>query len=150
MTERGPWPWIVAGGLVAMIAISLGFARIALEHPDPLVTPDAYAAGLAWNDRQRALARADAAGWRIELAATPVAEGVRIALAATDAAGQPLRAVHLSARRVRPSEGGYDIDIPLAADGTALVPLPRPGRWHLVAAAERDGALIERVYRVER
>jgi nitrogen fixation protein FixH len=150
MAEREPWPWIVAGGLAAMIAVSLALARTALEHPDPLVTEDVYAAGLAWNQRQRGLALAEAAGWQLELVATPERDGVRVALAATDAAGRRLRRAHLSVRRVRPSEGGYDADIPLASDGSALVPLPRPGRWLLVASAERDGALAERVYRVQR
>jgi hypothetical protein len=39
--EREPWPWIVAASLAAVIAVSLGFARAALVHPDPLVVDDA-------------------------------------------------------------------------------------------------------------
>jgi nitrogen fixation protein FixH len=145
-----PWPWIVAGSLGAAIAVSLGFAHAALVHPDPLVVDDAYAAGLAWNRAQEARARADAAGWRLGLTATADGDAVRVAVEADDAAGAPLRAARLSVRRVRPSEGGYDADFALDTDGTARIPLPRPGRWLLVASATDDGAVLERVYEVQR
>lgn len=147
-TRREPWPWIVAGSLALTIAVSLSFAGAAIRNPDALVVDDAYRAGLTWNDERRARARADAAGWRFEHAVDPEGDGVRIALALVDADGAPLAVEHLRVRRVRPSEGGYDADFELDAGGSTLVPLPRPGRWHLVATAERGGAVLERVYAV--
>lgn len=150
--ERGrePWPFAVAGLLGLTIAVSLGFAGAAIENPDPLVVEDAYAAGLAWNGARRARERADAAGWRFELAIEPVRDGVRVAVAALDAAGAPLAPESLRVRRVRPSEGGYDTDFEVGTDGSVAIPLPRPGRWHLVAIAEKGGAVLERAYRVQR
>ena len=144
-----PWPWIVAGTLAATIAVSLGFAYTAISNPDPLVVDDVYAEGLVWNQQREAQARAEAAGWELRLSSAPHRDGVEVVVAANDHSGETLAGA-LTLRRVRPSEGGYDIDVPLDADGRAFVPLPRPGRWHLVARAERDGAVIERVYRVER
>jgi nitrogen fixation protein FixH len=149
-TDREPWPWIVAGSLAAAIAVSLGFARVAVMHPDPLVVDDAYTAGLAWNRVQEARARAAAAGWRIALSAAAEGDGVRVTVAAADGDGRPLRAAQLSVRRVRPSEGGYDAEFALDAAGTAQIPLPRSGRWLLVARAASDGAALERVYQVVR
>ena len=32
-----PWPWILAGMLVAMIGTSISFLFVALSHPDPEV-----------------------------------------------------------------------------------------------------------------
>ena len=149
-TEPEPWPWIVAGSLMAVIAVSLTFARAAVMHPDPLVVDDAYAAGLAWNGAQEALARGEAAGWHLVLTAAAEADGVRVAVVAKDGAGRPLRAAELSVRRVRPSEGGYDAEFPIDDGGAAHIPLPRPGRWLLVARAAGDGAALERVYQVQR
>jgi nitrogen fixation protein FixH len=145
-----PWPWFVIGSLATTIVVCLGFAHLAQVHPDPLVVDDAYTAGLAWNDAQKARERADAAGWQLDLSAVPEGDAVRVTLAARDAAGEPLRGARLSLRRVRPTEGGYDADVPVDGDGVARVPLPRPGRWHLLATAERDGAVLERVFRVDR
>jgi hypothetical protein len=35
--RREPWPWILAGLLLAMVASSLAFWWIAATHPDPRV-----------------------------------------------------------------------------------------------------------------
>lgn len=143
-----PWPWIVALGLGAMIATSLAFAGAAYRHPDPLVVDDAYAAGLRWNEERRARERADEAGWRFELATSREGGAVRVELALRDRRGAELRPERLSVRRVRPSEGGFDADFELGPDGSALIPLPRPGRWELVATAELGDRVLERRYRI--
>lgn len=151
-TPRGlfePWPWIVAGLLLSTIGVSLSFAYVAISHRDALVVEDAYASGLEHNRRARARQRADGAGWRFDFRAEPTPGGVRIAVSALDAAGAPLDPERLIVRRVRPSEGGYDRDFPVPAAGALELPLPRPGRWHLIARAERDGAVLERTYAVE-
>ena len=150
MTRREPWPWIVAAGLGSMVAISTAFAVLAHLHPDPLVVEDAYRAGLAWNEERRASERADAAGWRFDLRAEAQGDALRLRLVALDAQGGRLSPDRLDVRRVRPSEGGYDAEFPVDADGRVEIPLPRTGRWHLVARAQLDGAVLERVYRVER
>jgi len=147
---REPWPWIVGATLVSTIAVSLAFAWVAHRHPDALVVDDAYVAGLAWNAQQRAHAVAEQAGWELRLRAEEAAGGLDVRVSAFDASGARLDGARLGLRRERPSEGGYDADIALDADGAARVPLPRAGRWHLVATAERDGALLQRRYRVVR
>jgi hypothetical protein len=39
-----PWPFVIAGLLAAMIGVSMGFLRIALDHPDrPVATSEAHA-----------------------------------------------------------------------------------------------------------
>ncbi len=145
-----PWPWIVAGLLGSTVAVCLAFAHVAASHPDALVVEDAYTAGLAHNDAARARAAADEAGWRFDLAVEPTPAGVRARLVVLDAEGAPLAADALVLRRERPSEGGYDADFPVDAGAEIEIPLPRPGRWHLVARARVGGAVLERVYGVER
>jgi nitrogen fixation protein FixH len=144
-----PWPWIVAGCLLSMIAISLSFAAVAHRRPDSLVVDDAYRAGLSWNDEQRARARGDAAGWRFDLEVRPERDAVWARVRLLDRDGVPLRPDRLELTRVRPSEGGYDRAFDAGEEGVR-VPLPRPGRWHLVATARLGDRVLERVYRVER
>ena len=52
-----PWPWALAGLLVAMIGSSLLLWSIAASNPDGLVAEDAWQAGLQYN-AQVAAARA--------------------------------------------------------------------------------------------
>jgi hypothetical protein len=46
--RREPWPFVVAGLLGSMIAVSIAFFFVAVKHPDPPVVDDAYRAGLEY------------------------------------------------------------------------------------------------------
>jgi nitrogen fixation protein FixH len=138
--------------LLAMISGSLGFYALALAHPDALVVDDAYGAGLRYNEAQATRRRAAELGYALSLSTRPTAGGVAVTLRIRDAAGTPVQATSAVLRRERPSQGGYDAVFPLtpANDGfAATVPLPLPGRWHLVASAEVAGASLERSFALE-
>ena len=142
-----PWPLLLAGALAAMIAISIAFLFVSIEHRDPLLVSDAYAAEPDIADALRARARADANGWRLAVVTRPDAGGVAVEAVLEDARGTPLVAARVLVARERPAEGGLDEEIELdRADAgfTGHVPLPRAGRWNLVVRAERDGARAER------
>jgi nitrogen fixation protein FixH len=149
-----PWPWILAALLFAMVAGSLAFYQVARANPDPLVVDDAYAAGLHYSERVRAERRAEALGWEVTLHATPDPGGAHVSVALRDATGSPLEATRASLRRERPAEGGLDAEFALRPAGApgrfeAQVPLPRRGRWRLVARFERGGETVERAFALE-
>jgi len=147
-----PWPWIVVGLLAAMMSGSVAFYRIAAVNPDPVVVDDTWRAGRAYSERVRAARRAESRGWDLEVRTEPAHGGLRVVVSVPVETAGPET---LSVRRVRPAEGGLDARFPLAAapDGetwTGDVPLPRPGRWHLVVRAESEGEgrALERTLRV--
>jgi len=147
--RREPWPVILAAALCAMIGASVGFYRVAADHPDPLVVQDAYAAGRAYSERVRAERHAEALGWHIELEAEPEPGRAEVWVALRDGTGARLAADRVVVRRERPAEGGLDADVPLAPgpEGWAgAVELPRPGRWYLVVRAERGADAAERTF----
>lgn len=153
-TRIEPWPWILATLLLAMVTGSLAFYEVARANPDPLVVDDAYAAGLHYSERVRAERRADALGWQVALRATPEPGAVHLSLELRDSAGAPLDATSASLRRERPAEGGLDAEFALRPAGLpgrleADVPLPRPGRWRLVAHLQRDAETVERAFELE-
>jgi nitrogen fixation protein FixH len=142
-----PWPIALVALLAAMIGTSVGFYRIATANPDALVARDAFAAGLDYADAARDARTAAERGWSLDVATAPVAQGVRVTLRLRDAAGAPLSVERAVLRRERPAEAGLDADFAPIEDAgvlAAFVPLPRPGRWRLAAAVDREGLRVER------
>jgi nitrogen fixation protein FixH len=147
-----PWPIAVVALLVAMMAVSVGFWRVAAANPDPLVVGDAYEAGLALNDELRERRAAEALGVEVRLVAElePGAARVRVTLRRHE--GAPARATRVVVRRERPAEGGLDADFELAPEASGFagrVPLPRPGRWHLVVTATVEGRPVRETFAVQ-
>ena len=137
------WPTILIGLLGSMIAGSLGFYAIALRYPDAQVVPDAYAAGLAWNEQREIAERAAARGLVIEIEPSLRDDSalVQVSLHASEGAQVP-RAERVRVRRERPTQGGFDQEFELERHGDTFageIPLPLPGRWHLVARVWSDG-----------
>jgi nitrogen fixation protein FixH len=146
--RREPWPVALAALLLFMIGASLGFLRVATRHPDAVVGQDA---SRSLPEPLRAARRAHALGWEIALVAAPEPGGAAVRVALRDGAGAPLAADRVTLRRERPAEGGLDTELALAgagADWAGAVPLPRPGRWHLVVRAERGEEAAERRFSV--
>lgn len=146
-SDRWLWPLGLAAALSSMIAASLGLLWIAVRNPDPAVVSDAWLAERDLHLERAALARARVAGLDLELALQPAPGGVRVEgrVLGRDGAGDTDWRVEVS--RERPAEGGLDARFELARDGDAfagVVPLPRSGRWTLVARAARSDVRLER------
>ena len=140
------WPLALMAMLAAMMGTGTAFYRVAERNPDAVIA-DAYQASLHYGDVVRAAERARALGWQLELNTELRADGARAAVTLRDATGASLDAERVTLRRERPAEGGYDEEFALAREGESWagqIALPRRGRWHLVARAERDGERIER------
>ncbi len=151
--RQEPWPWAIAGCLLAMGVILACFLWTAVSHPDPVLVEDTYAAGQRYNEELRAEDRAAALGWRLDVATAPTSLGARIGMRLVDAEGHALGADRASLRRERPAEGGFDQAIALKPEGdgfAADVPLPLPGRWWLEARVEHGGAALVRRVAVEK
>ncbi len=147
--RREPWPFALAGALVAMGVVLGAFLGIAVAHPDAVLVDDSFAASARYDAAVRASDRAAASGISLDVALDPAAGGVRARLTLRDAEGVAIAAERVRIRRERPAEAGLDAEIEATRDGdgwTALVPLPRPGRWVVEAHAEQgDLALVRRV-----
>jgi len=142
-----PWPWAIAGSLLAMAVVLACFLWTAVSHPDPVLVDDTYAAGQRYNEELRAADRATALGWHLDVRAARTPLGARIAMHLVDAEGRALGADHASLRRERPAQGGFDQTFALKSEGdgfAADVPLPLPGRWWLEARVEHNGAALVR------
>lgn len=140
-----PWPFAIAGALLAMAGVLACFLGVAISHPDPVLVKDAYAASGRYDAALRAAQRASALGLRLELAAEPAPGGARVAARLLDADGQPLAAERVSLQRERPAQGGFDaaFEATPGVDGwTAFVALPLAGRWIVEARAERGGETV--------
>lgn len=145
--DRWLWPFALAASLAGMIGASLTLLWIAAHHPDPAVVPDAWRAERDLHGERAALARSREAGLTLEVATQTAPGGVRLegrvlAPGALDRSGWSVRV-----RRERPAEGGLDAEFELAREGdrfAGVVPLPRPGRWNLIARASGEGVLLER------
>jgi nitrogen fixation protein FixH len=151
--SSGPWPWIVGGLLLFMVSSSLAFLGIALSHPDALVVDDARRASREEHPELAASRRADAQGWRFALTADVQGQVADVRVSIHDSSGAEPELDAVSVRRIRPAEGGLDLETPLVrgAEGfRAEVQLPRPGRWHLRVSAEHEGESLERTFAVWR
>ena len=140
------WPLGLMALLAAMMGVGVAFYQISKRFPDAVIA-DAYQTGLHYSEGVRAAERARALGWQLELRTEIEAEGARATATLRDASGAPLRAERVTLRRERPAEGGLDEEFAMVPSGdeyTGAVALPRPGRWQLVALAEREGERIER------
>lgn len=147
--RREPWPIIVAALLLFMVGGSVGFLRVALRHPDPLVVTDANGAKHDYPEPVRAARRAAALGWQITLEAAPRPGAADVRVALSDDRGRPLHVDRVLLRRERPAEGGLDGETVLRAEEdrwSGAIELPRAGRWRLVVRAERDDEAAERSF----
>lgn len=125
---------------------------LATRHADALIVDDAFAAGLRLNEEIAARDRALALGWRVDLAATPHPDGVRVRVRLLDAGGAALSAESVVVRRERPAEGGLDAELALERAGDAfegVVALPRPGLWRLAVRAARDGETVRAAFSLQ-
>ena len=108
-------------------------------------------ASTAWRRTLRAARRAEERGLRLDVTARDAEGGVEVRVRVSDRAGGSRPAEGVVVRRERPAEGGYDAEFELEPDGGGFrghVPLPRPGRWRLVATASVDGEPVRSTLRL--
>jgi nitrogen fixation protein FixH len=144
--RRSRWiPWTFVGGFGVVIAANLVLIVFALTSWSGLETEQAYQKGLAYNRTLDAISSQAARGWQGALSFEPSGSGAgRLALAITDAAGEPVDGLNVTARLIRPTHEGFDTVLALPAAGSgryeAALYLPLAGQWRVEIEASGRGA----------
>lgn len=110
---------------------------VGMNSHDGLVEKNYYQKGLHYDQSIQAKKRQAELGWAFALTPPPRTGQAPLEIRLTDAAGQPLSGLQVSASLRRPAQDGYDQDLQLqeVAPGTyrAEVNLPLAGLWDLHA-----------------
>lgn len=131
------WPALIVGILATGAGGTIAMARIAAADPHAAIESDYYRKAVAW-DATMAQERANARlGWTLAptLPALGTARTSPLALAVTDAAGQPVAGaiVHVEAMAVAHADTTVAATLVEDAPGhyVAAVPIRRAGLWEL-------------------
>ena len=117
-----------------VIAVNLIMVREAISTFGGVDTPSSYQAGLNFQAEAAAAAAQDALHWQVDAKLLPAARGKTVTITASDAIGQPLTHLSVSARFAHPADERRDVDLALEETapgiytGTAAVDA---GRWTL-------------------
>jgi nitrogen fixation protein FixH len=134
---RGRWiPWLIVAFFGVVIVANGTMIYIAVSSFTGLQTENSYVRGLEYNQVLEAERAERALGWNVTVQFEPTGDRRgRIVARAQDAAGAPLDDAIVTARLVRPTQQGYDIQVTLAAESGAVyaanVELPLPGLWEI-------------------
>jgi len=127
---------VIANGLLAYLAV---------DTWSGLETEDHYRKGLAYNQNLAAAEAQAERGWSMALDYAPAAAGRDGSLSVTfrDRDDRPLVDLNVRAALVRPTHGGYDLEVALThlGDGLyrAVLTPPLPGQWQArIHARRRD------------
>lgn len=138
-------PWLFVGFFAVVLIANGTLAYLATASFTGLQTDDHYRKGLAYN-RVLAAERAQSVlGWSVSVDFTVLGtRDGRLVVRATDRDGMPLEGAAVTARLIRPTQSGYDMEIDLAPAGggayTADLELPLRGQWDIrTQIAHRSG-----------
>lgn len=132
--RRSAWiPWTFVGGFLVVIAANATLTYFALTSWTGLETRDAYVRGNQYNAVIESDARQQALGWQVEAGLDRSGDAESLAVDLQDAAGRPLSGAAVTARFVRPTHEGYDLEVAVPEQDLgryrAPVALPLPGIW---------------------
>lgn len=136
-------PWYLAAFFIVMISVLIPMGYFAVHTMPGVVTDNAYEKGLAYNKAIAAGGAQAALGWKgqITLDVIGTSSSAKIGYTLHDATGNTIDDAVVHAWLVRPSVGGMDRDVALAAQGkgiyTNTVDLPAHGLWDLRVSATR-------------
>ncbi|MDH3229789.1 MAG: FixH family protein [Alphaproteobacteria bacterium] len=134
---RDRWiPWLIVAFFGIVVLANGVMVYLAVSSFTGLQTEGPYLRGLAYNRVLEAERAERALDWSVTVEFRPTGDRRgRIVARAQDAAGAPLVGAAVTARLVRPTQAGYDMQVTLAAEsgGTyaADVELPLSGLWEI-------------------
>lgn len=129
-------PWLIAAFFGVVVLANGAMVYLAVSSFTGLQTEGHYVRGLAYNRVLEAERAERALGWdvTVEFRQTGDRRG-QIVARARDADGLPLDDAVVTARLVRPTQNGFDLQITLAAGRGGIyaadVELPLPGLWEI-------------------
>ena len=134
---RDLWiPWLIAAFFGIVVLANGVMVYLAMSSFTGLQTEGPYNRGLAYNRVLEAERAERSLGWRVTVEFGPTGDRRgHIVVHARDAAGAPLDDAVVTARLVRPTQTGYDMQVTLAARNGGIyaadVELPLPGLWEI-------------------
>ena len=139
---RDRWiPWSIVAFMGIVILVNGIMVWFALTSFTGLQTEGHYVKGLEYNRTLEAERTEQALGWAVtvEYSSTGSRRG-RVVVRAQDAAGAPLDGAVVTARLVRPTQAGHDMEATLAGQGNGVyateIELPLPGLWDIQTQIE--------------
>lgn len=153
-TPRDRWiPWLFVGLFGVVLAANGTLAYVATSSFSGLQTEEHYRKGLAYNRVIEAERRQAALGWSVSLDFSQSgARNGRLAVRVLDSAGTPLDDATVSARLVRPTQSGYDMNVTLNPAGAgsyeAELKLPLRGQWDIQTQIEHRSGTYRTAERI--
>lgn len=129
-------PWAIVAFMGVVVLVNGTMVWFATTSFTGLQTEGHYVKGLAYNRVLEAERAEQALGWTVttEYSSTGVRRGL-VAARVQDAAGAPLDGATVTARLVRPTQAGHDMDVALVSRGNGVyateVELPLSGLWDI-------------------
>ena len=125
------WPLLVAGLLVAQVALGSTAAYLAVRDPAHAVTPGYHAKALAWEDQAKRRAASDRLGWR----AGAEFVGGELQVRIIDREGTPVRGAVVEATVFHHARGKEVAKLDLVANEAGVYSAPfhadRAGTWEV-------------------
>ncbi len=133
-TRRSSWiPWVFVGGFAVVLLANGTLTYFALSTWTGLETTGSYQRGAAYNEVLDEEAAQRALGWSLDARFAGDAAKGEIAVDLKDARGKPLAGALVTARLVRPTHEGHDIDLALPeirrGSYHTRLSVPLPGQW---------------------
>lgn len=139
---------ILLGFFGVVLAANLIYVYVALESFRGLSTESPYRKGLAYNQTIAAGRAQQAAGWHVNLSATPAADAIVVEETVQDRDGQAIGGLSISGSLRHPVDEKLDHGLTFkeAAPGhyRARLAAPLHGQWNAVVEARRGNELVYR------
>lgn len=148
--QRSWWiPWLFVALFGVVLAANGIMLYIAMSSFTGLQTEGHYRKGLEYNRVLDAARAQDALGWTVSTSFEPAGDGGgKLVARATDRDGAPLTGARATARLLRPTQSGYDVDVTLDPRGDGVydtnIRLPLTGQWEVRIRIGHDA----NVYRI--
>lgn len=146
-------PWYIVAFMAVVVAVNGVMVYFALSSYTGLQTEGHYSKGLEYNKVIAAERVEQALGWDVTLQfeQTGALRG-RITAEARDAAGAPLDGAIVTARLIRPTQAGHDVELALAPETGGIyateVALPLPGQWDIQTQIKHPSGTYRTVRRI--
>lgn len=149
--RRSPWPYAICIFLAVVVIVNLIFIYTAVKTNDGLVDEDYYEKGILYN---KTLEDEATLGWQVVLNSTDElrAESINLlSVSVLDKDGLPLKDASVRVILMRPATDRYDKETSLVLSGAAYsgkLQIPLRGLWDIKIIVDKDGSIVERIFRV--
>lgn len=152
--QRGWWiPWLFVGLFGVVLAANGTMLYFAMSSFTGLHTEGHYQKGLNYNRVLGAAQAQEALGWTISVLFEPsVGSSGRLVVRAAGQDGTPLTGALVTARLMRPTQAGFDMDVTFVPSTGGIyaadIDLPLPGQWEVRARIDHRAGVYRATRRI--